>query len=110
MRIETFGKDVEVTPALKEYVETKFKRPGNHFVGEHCETRVTLKLQKNEHHVDATVNIPGQTLHAEANGQTMYAAIDILADKVDRLLTSEKEKKQQKKQAHVPLPLGDNDG
>jgi len=39
----------------------------------------------------------------------MYAAIDILADKVDRLLTSEKEKKQQKKQQHVPLPLSDNE-
>ena len=109
MRIETFGKDVEVTPALEKYVADKLARPGKHFVGEHCETRVTLRLEKNEHHVDATVKIPGHTLHADASGQTMYAAIDILADKVDRLLTSEKEKKQQKKQQHVPLPLGDNE-
>ncbi len=110
MRIETFGKDVEVTPALQDYVETKLSRAGKHF-GEHCETRVTLKLQnKNEHHVDATANIPGHTLHAEATGQTMYAAIDILADKLDRLLTAEKEKKTQKQQAHGQLPVGDNAG
>ncbi|WP_369014962.1 ribosome hibernation-promoting factor, HPF/YfiA family, partial [Escherichia coli] len=50
MRIETFGKDVEVTPALKEYVETKLQRLGKHF-DQHCEVRVTLSLQKNEHHV-----------------------------------------------------------
>ncbi|MDZ5817641.1 ribosome-associated translation inhibitor RaiA [Stenotrophomonas maltophilia] len=74
MRIETFGKDVEVTPALQSYVEEKLARIGKHF-DQHCEARVTLKLQKTEHHVDASLNIPGQTLHAEAGGQTMYAAI-----------------------------------
>ncbi|PZT27754.1 ribosomal subunit interface protein, partial [Stenotrophomonas maltophilia] len=77
MRIETFGKDVEVTPALQSYVEEKLARIGKHF-DQHCEARVTLKLQKTEHHVDASLNIPGQTLHAEAGGQTMYAAIDLL--------------------------------
>ena len=91
MRIETFGKDVEVTPALKEYVETKLQRLGKHF-DQHCEVRVTLSLQKNEHHVDARANLPGQTLHAEAGGQTMYAAIDVLADKLDRLVIKHKEK------------------
>jgi len=89
MRIETFGKDVEVTPALKEYVETKLQRLGKHF-DQHCEVRVTLSLQKNEHH--ASANLPGQTLHAEAGGQTMYAAIDLLADKLDRLVIKYKEK------------------
>jgi putative sigma-54 modulation protein len=92
MRIETFGKDVEVTPALHEYVETKLQRLGKHF-DQHCEVRVTLELRKNEHHVDASANVPGQTLHAEAGGQTMYAAIDILADKLDRLLLKHKQKK-----------------
>ena len=104
MRIETFGKDVEVTPALHEYVETKLQPLGKHF-DQHCEVRVTLELRKNEHHVDASANVPGQTLHAEAGGQTMYAAIDILADKLDRLVIKHKEKKQQ----HAPLPVGDND-
>ncbi len=91
MRIETFGKDVEVTPALQSYVEEKLAWIGKHF-DQHCEARVTLKLQKTEHHVDASLNIPGQTLHAEANAQTMYAAIDLLADKLDRLVIKHKEK------------------
>ena len=43
MRIETFGKDVEVTPALQSYVEEKLARVGKHF-DQHCEARVTLKL------------------------------------------------------------------
>ncbi|WNH51164.1 ribosome hibernation-promoting factor, HPF/YfiA family [Stenotrophomonas oahuensis] len=106
MRIETFGKDVEVTPALHSYVEEKLARISKHFDRESCNARVTLKLQKPDHHVDASVNIPGQTLHAEANGQTMYAAIDVLADKLDRLVIKHKEKKQQ----HAPLPVSDNGG
>ena len=103
MRIETFGKDVEVTPALKEYVDTKLHRLGKHFE-QHCEVRVTLSLQKNEHHVDASANLPGQTLHAEAGGQTMYAAIDVLADKLDRLILKHKEKQQDH---HAPRVVSD---
>ena len=103
MRIETYGKDVEVTPALKEYVETKLQRLAKHFE-QHCEVRVTLSLQKNEHHVDASANLPGQTLRAEAGAQTMYAAIDILADKLDRLVIKHKEKNL----AHAPHALRDN--
>ncbi|MFL9582791.1 ribosome hibernation-promoting factor, HPF/YfiA family [Stenotrophomonas sp. AB1(2024)] len=104
MRIETFGNHVEVTPALKDYVEEKVGRVGKHF-DQHCEIRVTLELRKNEHHVDASANIPGQILHAEAGGQTMYAAIDLLADKLDRLVVKHKEKRQQ----HAPgVPISDN--
>ncbi len=41
----------------------------------------------------ATVNLPGRTLHADASGSTMYAAIDLLVDKLDRLVLKHKEKK-----------------
>ena len=41
---------------------------------------------------DATVNIAGRTLHADASGVDMYAAIDLLSDKLDRLLSKHKGK------------------
>lgn len=108
MHIETFGKDhLEITPALNEYVETKLERLRKHF-DQHCEVRVQLSIRKPEHHADASVNVPGQTMHADASGPTMYAAIDILADKLDRLVIKHKEKKQQ--HAPQPLPVGDNEG
>ncbi|MFB5205351.1 GTP cyclohydrolase I, partial [Stenotrophomonas sp. 3diitr2024] len=50
-------------PAGKVVGISKLARIGKHF-DQHCEARVTLKLQKTEHHVDASLNIPGQTLHA----------------------------------------------
>ena len=93
MHIETYGQQLEITPALREYVETKFQRLARHF-GHHCEVRTQLSIDRLEHQAVATVNLPGRTLHADASASTMYAAIDLLADKLDRLLVKHKEKSQ----------------
>ena len=91
MQIETHGQQLEVTPALRDYVETRLARLGRHF--EHpCQIRVQLGLDKPEHRAAATLSLSGRTLHADANGQDMYAAIDLLADKLDRLLMKQKER------------------
>lgn len=103
MRIETYGQQLEVTPALREYVETKLQRLARHF-DQHCEIRTQLSVQKLEHHVEATLNLPGRTLHADVSASTMYAAIDLLADKLDRLIIKHKEKNL----PHAPHALRDN--
>lgn len=92
MRIETYGQQLEVTPALRDYVETKLQRLGRHF-DQPFEVRAQLGLRKPDHCAEATVTLPGRTLHADASAQTMYAAIDILADKLDRMIVKHKEKK-----------------
>lgn len=91
MQIETHGHQLEVTPALREYVDTRFERLARHF--EHpCQIRVQLGLEKPKHKAEATVSLSGRTLHADALGTDMYAAIDLLSDKLDRLLIKHKEK------------------
>ncbi|MFP7722059.1 ribosome hibernation-promoting factor, HPF/YfiA family [Lysobacter sp. A3-1-A15] len=91
MRIETHGQQIDVTPALREYVETKLARLERHY--DHpFDVRTLLTLDKPDHRAEATVNIAGRTLHADANAIDMYAAIDLLADKLDRLLMKHKEK------------------
>ena len=91
MQIETHGHQLEVTPALREYVDTRFERLARHF--EHpCQIRVQLGLEKPKHKAEATVSLSGRTLHADALGTDMYAAIDLLTDKLDRLLIKHKEK------------------
>lgn len=91
MRIETHGQQMDVTPALRDYVESKFARLGRHFE-QPLEINTQLGLDKPEHRAEATINISGRTLHADANAIDMYAAIDLLADKLDRLLMKHKEK------------------
>ena len=92
MQIETHGQQLEVTPALREYVDNKLQRIDRHF-DQPIEIRVQLGLRKPDHHAEATLTVPGRTLHADAGAQNMYAAIDILADKLDRLLVKHKEKR-----------------
>jgi len=91
MRIETHGQQIEVTPALRDYVETKLSRLERHFE-QPLDVRTQLSLDKPDHRAEATVSVAGRTLHADANAIDMYAAIDLLADKLDRLLVKHKEK------------------
>ncbi len=91
MQIETYGQQMDVTPALRSYVETRFERLGRR-IDHDCEIRVQLALDKPHHKAIATVNLSGRTLHSDATGQDMYAAIDLLVDKLDRQLVKHKEK------------------
>lgn len=91
MRIETHGQQIEVTPALRDYVQTKLARLERHF-DQPIDVRITLSLDKPDHRAEATVMVAGRTLHADASAIDMYAAIDLLADKLDRLLVKHKEK------------------
>ncbi|NUS59798.1 MAG: ribosome-associated translation inhibitor RaiA [Lysobacter sp.] len=91
MRIDTYGQQLEVTPALRDYVESKLSRLSRHF-DQPIDVRTQLSLERTDHCAEANVNIAGRTLHADATAQNMYAAIDLLADKLDRLLMKHKEK------------------
>lgn len=91
MHIETHGHEIEVTPALREYVETKLQRLGRHF-DQPLDVRTQLGIRKPDYVAEATLSLAGRTLHADAGAQNMYAAIDILADKLDRLVLKHKEK------------------
>ena len=91
MRIETHGQQIEVTPALRDYVESKLARLGRHS-DRPLDVRTTLAVDKPDHRAEATLAINGRTVHADASGVDMYAAIDLLSDKLDRLLSKHKGK------------------
>ncbi len=56
---------------------------------------VVLKVEKVTHTSDATLHVNGGEIHASAEGQDMYAAIDGLIDKLARQLTKHKDKLKQ---------------
>lgn len=92
MRIEIHGQHIEVTSALREYVATRFERLARHFE-QPFEVRTVLTVEKTRQCAEATVSMAGRTYHADAEGVDMYAAIDLLADKLDRVLMKHKEKR-----------------
>ena len=91
MRIDISGHQMEVTSALRDYAHEKLGRLANHFE-QHLDTRMILSVDKLEHKAEATIHTPGKTLFADALASDMYAAIDLLADKLDEQVRRHKEK------------------
>jgi len=93
MQLKLTGHHVEVTEALRAYVEKRLGRVSRHFdeiIDLHC----TLTVEKLEQKAEATLHVRGGTIHAEAVDANMYAAIDALVDKLDRNVVKHKEKQQ----------------
>ena len=91
MQLDITGHHVDVTTALRSYVQNKFERLERHFdhvTGIH----VVLTVAKLEHRAEATMNVSRGKLFADAVQQDMYAAIDALVDKLDRQVKKHKEK------------------
>jgi putative sigma-54 modulation protein len=91
MQLSVTGHHVEITAALRSYVEKKCARIVRHF--DHViDTRFVLTVEKLLHKAEATLRVRGETIHALASEGDMYAAIDSLADKLERRLRKHKEK------------------
>lgn len=91
MQLNVTGHHVEVTDALRDYVSTKMQRIEKHY--DHVsDVHCILTVEKLRHKAEATANLRGARLHAEATEEDMYAAIDGMADKLDRRILKHKEK------------------
>jgi putative sigma-54 modulation protein len=92
MQLDLSGHHVEVTPALRSYVQKKFERISRHFehlIDVHC----ILTVEKLRHKAEATLMLRGNRIYADACTEgDMYAAIDALTDKLDRCVKKHKEK------------------
>ena len=91
MNLQLTGHQLEVTPALRDYVESKLARISSHF-DQVIDLRVTLSVEKLMQKVEATLHVPGNDMHVECANENMYSAIDLLTDKLDRKILKHKEK------------------
>jgi len=91
MQLDLSGHHVEITDSMRGYVEKKFERISRHFeqvLDVHC----VLTVEKLRHKAEATLMMRGNKIYADATEPNMYAAIDALADKLDRCVKKHKEK------------------
>ena len=91
MQINLTGHHLEITDALRDYVHQRLER-----IERHCEqvnrVQVILSVEKLRHKAEATPYLAGSAIFADAIDENMYAAIDILSDKLDRQIKKHKEK------------------
>jgi putative sigma-54 modulation protein len=91
MQIQLTGHHVDITQSLRDYVSTKFDRISRHY--DHLiDVHVVLTVEKLIHKAEATIQVNKGNVFADAQDGDMYAAIDALADKLDRQLKKHKEK------------------
>ena len=108
MQLNITGHHVEVTDALRAYVTEKLDRVERHF--DHVtNVHVVLSVEKLRQIAEATINITGNQLHAVAEDEIMYAAIDALVDKLDRQIKKHKEKLTDHHRGDNAIKAGDEE-
>jgi putative sigma-54 modulation protein len=91
MQINITGHHLDVTPALRAFTEEKFDKLHRHF-DQITSINVVFDVEKLRQIAEATVFVARGELHASAESEDLYAAIDSLVDKLDRQLIKHKEK------------------
>ena len=91
MRIKITGRHMDISPALKDYVETRFGRLDRY--GLKIESlEVVLEVEKLQHKAEAIGTVNGKSVQAKTSTPEMYATIDALVDRVDTQLRKWKER------------------
>lgn len=91
MNLTVTGHHVDVTQSMRNYVTEKMDRLERHFDNV-SNVHVILSVEKLRQKAEATIKVRGATLYADTTDADMYAAIDILTDKLDRQIIKHKEK------------------
>lgn len=91
MQLNVSGHHIDITDSLRTYVESKIEKIERHF-DLVSDVNCILTVEKLRHKAEATVKVNGGTIYADATEADMYAAIDSLADKLDRRVRKYKEK------------------
>ena len=103
MDIRIVGSGFDVTEAMKNHVLGKLERISRH-ADNIIRTNVTLSVEKLNHKAEATVHMAGKDVHVEAIESDIYAAVDVLMDKLDRAILKHKEKSNNPRATTAPQP------
>jgi putative sigma-54 modulation protein len=88
------GENIEVTPAIREYVEGKVEKVERYFNEDlNANANVNLKVYNDRQtKVEVTIPMKNLTLRAEERHDDMYAAVDLIVDKLERQIRKHKTK------------------
>jgi putative sigma-54 modulation protein len=91
MEMDITGRQLEITPALRDYVKSKVAK-AEKYVARSFGARVVLEVDKLRHIAEVIVNVKGAQITAKGEAEEMYAAIDKAMDKMEQQLRRYKDK------------------
>ena len=110
MKLVIHGKNIEITDAIREYVHQKIEKAVSHFQNITNQVDVHLSVARNpristKQAAEVTIYANGSVIRAEESSESLYASIDLVADKIARQLRKYKEKRQD----HKTQPISTNE-
>ena len=90
MNLQISGHHLEIPPAIHDYAKGKLERVTRHFDNV-IDVNVILSVDKLKQKAEVTVHLSGKDVFVEAIDEDLYAAIDSLADKLDRQIQKHKQ-------------------
>ena len=100
MKFTIVGKNIDVTPGLKEAVEEKIGKLEKYFTPD-TNVKVTLSVDKEQHKIEVTIPVKGKIIRSEQASSDMYVSIDLVEEVIERQLKKYKNKLVDKKQAET---------
>lgn len=95
MKVTVIGKNIDVTPVLREIVERKILKLDRYF-NPNVEARATLTVQKNSQIFEVTIPFNGVILRCEESTDDMYKSIDLVQAKLERQIRKQRTKLQRR--------------
>ena len=102
MHIDITGHQIDVTTSMRDYLTNKFERIKRHF-DQVIKVHAILSVEKLEHKAEATMHINGKTIFSFFTEEDLYAAIDLLIDKLDKQIRRHKDKLTSTRHRSEPL-------
>lgn len=85
MRITITGRNIELTPGIKEAVEDKLSKLEKYFKPD-TDVHVTLSVEKERQKIEVTIPTKGHTIRTEQVSNDMYVSIDLAEEAIERQL------------------------
>ena len=98
MKFIISGKNIEVTPGLKDAIEQKLGKLERYFTPE-TEINVTLSVEKGRQKIEVTIPVKGNIIRSEQTSNDMYVSIDLVEEIIERQIRRYRKKLIDKKQA-----------
>ena len=98
MRYTIVGRNIEVTPGLREAVEDKIGKLDRYFTPD-TEVNVTMSVQRERQNIEVTIPIKGSIIRAEESSSDMYVSIDLVEEVIERQILKYKKKLVDRKQS-----------
>ena len=91
MKFIISGKNIEVTPGLKDAIEQKLGKLERYFTPD-TEIIVTLSVEKERQKIEVTIPVKGNIIRSEQTSNDMYVSIDLVEEVIERQLRKYKNK------------------